>query len=153
ITLDPTTKETVVLVDQPSAGIWTATLQDDSAPLDSATEASGLPAPDVTASVTGSGAARTLSWSMTPRSGQEVRFVEHGTDSSQVITTTSAASGSVPFTPAAGAGGTRTIVAEVSQDGLPRTNVDVTTYQAVDRTVLTVTKQGSGTGTVTGNPA
>jgi Tol biopolymer transport system component len=150
IMLDPDTKETLVLVDHPSAGTWTATLQGDSSALASAREAAGLPAPDVSATVTGAGTNRTLAWSLTPVAGQVVRFVENGANSSQVLATASG-SGSVGFSPAAGAGGTRTIVAEVSQDGVPRASIDVASYDALSRTVLAVTKQGLGT--VTSFPA
>ncbi|MDX6226156.1 MAG: hypothetical protein QOE64_2532 [Frankiales bacterium] len=153
VMLDPNTKETLVLVDHPSAGAWTATLQGDSAALASAQQSPGLPAPVVAATVAGSGTSRSLSWSLTPSPGQVVRFVENGIDSSQVLATTSAASGTVPFEPAAGAAGTRTIVAEVSQDGVPRASIDLTTFDAATRTVLTVTKEGLGAGTVTSSPA
>jgi hypothetical protein len=150
IEMDPSKKSTVILVDHPSAGQWTSTLDSGSSPLASASEAGGLPAPEVTASVTGTGLSRVLHWTATPIAGQSVRFVENGDDSSRVITTTTAASGSVPFTPAPGSAGTRTIVAEVSQDGMPRAQLDAATYDAPARSVLLVSKRGAGAGTVTG---
>ena len=82
-----------------------------------------------------------------------VRFVEEGEQTSQVITETGAASGSVGFTPAAGPPGSRTIIAEVLQDGLPRDSFEVATYDASAIATLTVAHAGSGAGSVTSEPA
>jgi hypothetical protein len=150
IEMDPKTKTTVILVDHPSAGQWTVTLDAGSPAIDTATQASGLDQPDVTATVAGSGLQQTLAWTMTPVPGQSVRFVEEGVDSSKVLTTTSAGSGSIAFVPAPGSAGTRTIVAEISQNGIPRTTVNVATYDAPARSVVQVLKRGAGAGTVTG---
>lgn len=152
VSADAKTKETVILVNAPAAGTWTATLQDGSSPLKSASSAEGLDQPDVTASVTGT-ATPSLSWSMTPQPGQTVRFVEVGEQSSQVITETGDATGSLAFTPAAGPAGTRTIVAEVMQDGLPRTSIEVASYDAPAVAVLAVSRSGDGSGSVTSAPA
>ncbi len=151
VMLDPASKQTLVLVDHPSAGTWTATLQDDSAPLASAQGAKGLPAPDVTGTVSGSGLSRSLAWTLAPRAGQVVTFVETAGDVSHELGRTSLASGTLAFTPAAGAAGTRKVVAEVVQDGVPRASIDLGTFEAPARDVLTVSKTGSGT--VTSTPA
>jgi Tol biopolymer transport system component len=154
IMLDPAANETLVLVDHPSGGAWTVSVDSDSSsPLASSTEAGGLTDPTVSATVTGSGTARTLTWSLSPQAGQSVRFVENGPDSSKILGTVTAASGTVDFSPAPGPAGTRTIVAEVTQDGVPRASLDVATYSAPGRTVLTVSKDGNGVGTVTSSPA
>jgi Tol biopolymer transport system component len=151
IEMDPKTKSTFIIVDHPSAGQWTSTLDADShSPIAKATEAGGLPQPNVTGTVTGSGLQQSLAWNMTAIPGQSVRFVEDGDDTNKVITTTSAATGTVAFTPAPGSAGTRKIVAEVMQNGVPRMSVDVATYEAPARSVVQVVKSGAGAGTVTG---
>ena len=151
IEMDPRTKSTYIVVDHPSAGQWTTTLDADShSALDKSAAAASLPQPDVTATVGGTGLQRTLDWKLTPIPGQTVRFVEKGTDSTKVITTTSAATGTVSFAPAPGSAGTRTIVAEISQNGVPRKTVDVASYDAPARTVVQVLKRGAGSGAVSG---
>jgi TolB protein len=150
IAMDPSTKTTTVLVDKPSAGVWSSSLDSGSSPLASATQANGLADPDVTATVGGAGLQRTLSWTMTSIPGQSVRFVEEGADSNKVLATTSAASGTVSFAPAPGSAGTRTIVAEITQNGVPRSTADVATYDAPARSVVLVAKRGVGSGTVSG---
>lgn len=149
VVADKKTKETVILVDAPAPGTWTLELQEGSSPLAKASSAEGLDQPDVTASVDGT----TLSWSLAPQPGQVVRFVEMGEGTSQVITETSDATGSVGFTPAPGPAGTRTIVAEVTQDGLPRGSFEVATYDAPATAVLSVSTGGTGSGTITSAPA
>lgn len=152
VAADKKAKETVILVNDPAPGSWTVTLQEGSSPLKDASSAEGLDQADVTASVTGT-VAPTLTWSLSPQPGQVVRFVEVGDATSSVITETSDASGSIAFTPAPGPAGTRTIVAEVIQDGLPRETVEVATYDAPAVAVLTVGRSGSGTGSVTSDPS
>jgi len=151
IEMDPKTKSTFIVVDHPSAGQWTTSLDAAShSPLDKASAANSLPQPNVTGTVEGTGLQRTLKWNLTTIPGQSVRFVEKGVDSTKVLTTTSSATGSVSFAPAPGSAGTRTIVAEISQNGIPRSTVDVATYDAPARTVIQVIKRGAGAGTVTG---
>lgn len=144
VTVDEESKETVILVDSPEPGEWSYTLRPGSSPLASAQVAEGLPDPEVSATVTGSGSTRVLTWQLDPLDGQVVRFVELGEDASQVVAETSAATGSVEFTPAAGAAGQRTIVAEFVQDDLPRANLDVATYDVENRALASISVRGGG---------
>ena len=151
VTVDEGTKETVILVDTPEPGEWSYTLRPGSSPLAGAQVAEGLPDVEVSATVTGSGDTRTLAWQLAPLEGQVVRFVEVGEDASRVLAETSAATGSVEFTPAAGAAGQRTVVAEVVQDDLPRATLDVATYDVEDRALVSLSLWGGGR--VTSDPA
>ncbi len=153
IAVDDDTNETIILVDKPEEGEWTATLQEGSSPLKDASDSDGLGEAAVSAEVTGDGATRTLSWELTPIEGQTVRFIETGEDTSQVITETNEATGSIEFTPAVGMAGTRTIVAEIVQNGLPRETLEVATYEAEERNMLLVQLDGTGAGSVTSDPA
>ena len=68
---------TYVVVERPSAGVWT--LSDDGAvPVRRIRQAFGLPEPSARARVSGRGASRTLSWRVRPIAGQRVRFAEIG---------------------------------------------------------------------------
>jgi hypothetical protein len=89
-----------------------------------------LERPTVSAHVAGRGARRTLTWKLSPRPGQRVTFAEEGGDSAAVIKKTSAARGRVRFTPAAGNGRARRIVATVEQSGAPRDTLTVARYKA-----------------------
>ncbi len=151
--VDDDTNETILLVDKPAAGTWIVSLQNGSSPLKSASSAKGLDQPEVSASVNGTGATRSLNWNLKAVPGQVVRFVENAGDTSAVILETSEASGSFEFKPAVGVAGERTIVAEIVQDGLPRDSIQVATYEAPARLGLFVETQGDGQGTVTSDPA
>lgn len=146
---DTARKTTTFLIDTPTAGTWRATTAAGSVPVAAMAAAQWLPDPQITATVTGSGASRTLSWNLTPLAGQTVTFAERGADSTATITTTSAATGQVVFTPAAGAAGTREIVAVVEQDGMPRDEIVVGSYAAPAGATVSVARTGTGTGTVT----
>lgn len=150
---DTDAKTTTFLIDTPTAGTWSASLQPGSSPVAETATAEGLPDPEVSATVTGTGANRTLHWDLTTLPGQSVTFVEQGPETSAVITSTSAATGQVPFTPADGPAGTRDIVALIEQDGVPRGEVVAGSYSAPGGATLAIDVSGSGTGTVTSNPA
>ncbi|HKP89720.1 MAG TPA: carboxypeptidase-like regulatory domain-containing protein [Thermoleophilaceae bacterium] len=86
--------------------------------------------PKVNARVATSGCRRTLSWTLKPRPGQRVRFVERSKQGEHEIAVTSTAKGSVTFTPTVGAHGSRTILAKVEQNGTPRATIRVAKYRA-----------------------
>jgi hypothetical protein len=92
--------------------------------------ADGLPPVHVRARVSGSGSRRVLAWSLHPQPGQRVQFVERGAAGGEVIATTNRARGSVRFTPRVAAGRARTIVAFVTEHGLPRSQVVVAHFKA-----------------------
>lgn len=154
VTRDATT--TYFLLNQPVGGNWTVTVDDGSAPVTGVQQAQGLPDPNVAASVTGSGSERTLHWSLDPIPGQTVTFVAADGATSQQLITTSDPSGSTQFTPAPGPAGTRTVHAVVSQNGFPRKEIAaLATFDVADSTpvALTVTRDGTGQGSVTSQPS
>jgi hypothetical protein len=71
-----------------------------------------------------------LKWKLRPISGQRVTFAEIGKDVRNVITKTSAGSGTVKFRPADGPAGVRRIVALVEQNGRPRVDLEAGSYRA-----------------------
>jgi hypothetical protein len=126
---DPSASATQVAIRRP-AGTWRVTVADGSPTVAGVDSADVLDRPKVSARVGGRGAKRTLTWKLSPRPGQRVTFAEEGGDSAAVITKTSAARGRVRFTPEAGNGRARRIVATVEQSGTPRDALTVARYTA-----------------------
>jgi hypothetical protein len=137
------TKTTYIAIWKPSPGDWKVLPLAGSSPIVAVQYAEGLPAPQVTAKVSGSGQKRTLSYSFTPRPGQVITFWEEGAAPRGGVPTaghllgevvSKAAGrrqeGTLQFAPAEGAAGTRRIVAQVEQDGLVRRVLRVATYTA-----------------------
>jgi hypothetical protein len=108
-----------------------------------------LPKPKVTAKVGRRGTSRTLSYAISGPAGQEVRFVEQATGAAKVLKTVSTTGrGSFTFTPGEAKSAKRTIVAQVSQDGLPRQTFTLASYSAPNPTVgrpgrVKITRKGS----------
>ena len=121
-----------LIIAHPEAGSWTVDAQPGSAPISFVDVARGLPEPSVHAKVTSTGRRRTLTWTLKPLPGQTVDFWEETSagHAGQQLATTSAAHGSVTFTPADGPAGMRKITAVVNGDGAPRKKLAVTTYSA-----------------------
>jgi hypothetical protein len=71
-----------------------------------------------------------LSYRVTPAPGQRVTFVERSTKVAHQIGVARGRRGTLRFVPAAGPAGTRKIVAQVSQRGLPRMERIVARYRA-----------------------
>lgn len=126
----PPEHATYVIVRDPAPGRWTVDTVDGSEELVSVAQASALPEPRVRATVGGRGHARTLRWSLKPVAGQSVELVERAGRTSQSLGTVTEASGRLRFRPATGPAGRRRIVAVVSQDGAPRAELTVATYDA-----------------------
>ena len=122
-------------VKAPKPGVWKIVPEADSTPVVSVRQAEGLPKPQVSAKVRrGKGAKRVLSYKITPQPGQQVTFAEVGKGTAaQIGKPTSAAQGALAFTPTSGEGGTRKIVATVTQNGMPRANLTVARYVAPAR--------------------
>lgn len=127
---DPSADRTYVLIGRPPAGRYTIQTVTGSPSITSVRQADGLPAPSVTAGVSGAGTTRTLKYTVKAIAGQSVEFAEKGKGVAADIGTASGTSGTIRFTPAAGRKGTRQIVAEVTENGVPRTNIIVATYVA-----------------------
>ncbi len=124
---DPTT-DTTFLEFRPLTGAYHVSLEPGSAPVTKIQHADALPAPALTALVTGTGARRTLAWSAVPIPGQQITFSTISAGGAQVIKTTSASSGKVSFRPSAGSLGPRTVLAEISQNGMPRDTIQVASF-------------------------
>ena len=91
-----------VAVDKPAGGRWTFTPSTGSA-VQSIQSAQGLPVPAVSASVSGKGLARTLSWKTAHLDGRKVTFIEESTAVDHVLASNvTTSTGKVRFTPADG---------------------------------------------------
>jgi hypothetical protein len=123
-------KATLVMIGQPVAGKYTITPVSGSSPIAKVGHANGLPEPAVTGKVSGSGYNRKLSYTIKPISGQTVRFLERSAGAGADLGAGKGTKGTLKFTPVDGPKGTRQIVADVSQNGLPREQIVVATYTA-----------------------
>jgi hypothetical protein len=122
-------KTTYVLLAAPRGGRWTVEPV-AGAQLAEVKVASMRPAASVKARVRG----KRLAYRIPRVKGQAVTFEERGRGVAHVLgTVRTGGRGTLRFTPADGAGGTRTIVATVEQDGLPRKRMTVATYKAPAR--------------------
>ncbi len=120
---------TIVAIRHP-VGEWTLTPRPGGPRITSIQQASVEPDPAVSARVSAAGSRMRLSWNATTQRGQVVTFVEEADGVAHAIKRTSAAKGSVAFTPAEGEAKTRNIVAVVEEDGLPQLRKVVARYTA-----------------------
>jgi streptogramin lyase len=117
-------------------GTWTLLPAPGSPPIATLEHADVLPAPRVKASVVGVGSSRVLRYDVTPIDGQVVRFVEQAKGGGQDLkTVTRGGRGTLRFTTAEATSTTRTILAEVVQDGIPRDNLTVAHFRAASPAV------------------
>ncbi|MDA0174145.1 PKD domain-containing protein [Solirubrobacter taibaiensis] len=121
-------KLTQVAISHPAGGRWRVIVEDGT--LESLKVAHGVETPRISASVAGSGHAKTLRYKVEERPGQTVSFIERGASVSGVIGDARGAQGSLRFTPAGGAGERREILALVEQDGMASEPVVVARYTA-----------------------
>ena len=127
---DPATNTTYVVLFSPAAGQWSVTPEPGTpAPLSIRT-ADARPAVQVKARIRGSGAHRILAWKLRPQPGQRVQFVQRGAGGDRVIATTTRARGRVRFAPTLAAARSRTVVALVTENGLPRSQFVVAHFKA-----------------------
>jgi hypothetical protein len=124
------TDTTTVMVRNPGAGTWTVSAAPGSPAITTVKVARGYAAPKLKAHVSGGGATRRLTYSVTTRPGLSIAFAERGKRIYQVLGTAKGAHGTLRFTPAAGTAGKRTIYAIVSENGVPRESVAVSSYRA-----------------------
>jgi hypothetical protein len=120
-------------VKAPAAGEWKVVPEADSTPITEVRVADGLPDPKVTAKVTrGVGRKRVLTYKITPLKGQTVAFAEQGKRGlgAAIGDVKAQTKGTLTFTPTAGPGGPRTIIAQVAQRGIPRKTLIVARYVA-----------------------
>jgi hypothetical protein len=121
---------TWMAIAHPGAGTWTITPQAGSAAITSVAVADYMPGASVHARVAGRGYHRVLHYTLRPRPDQTVRFVESSKGVTRSIGSTSAAHGTIQFTPAIGRAGRRQIIAQVSRNGLLSAQDFVASYVA-----------------------
>jgi len=129
---DKTTVTTYFFINHPAPGAWTVTPDPGSSPITNLEQTAALPDPAVRASVQlASGGRARLRYSLRPIPGQSVTFAEQARSGAlRMIGTTSAARGTITFRPSDALPRPRSILALVSQDGHPRTDIVVAHYNA-----------------------
>ncbi|BEP12591.1 hypothetical protein acdb102_09020 [Acidothermaceae bacterium B102] len=125
-------KETEVQIVGATAGRWTVSPSPTAPAIAAVDVSSDLGKPAITAQVTGHGATRTLHYRLkNVPAGTKVAFVENGIRGGGLLGRTSAATGTLTFSPSAARSGTRTIVALLTApDGTPRGSITVAHYSA-----------------------
>jgi hypothetical protein len=124
---------TVVALKAPEAGRWTAQLAPGSPAVVRVALSRVLPKAKVTAKVSGHGSTRTLTYDVAKLAGQEVRFVEDAPGGLKSIGVVKGGGrGTLRYALGEATGTTRKVVAQVTQDGLPRANLTVATYRAAN---------------------
>lgn len=126
----PPEHATYVIVRDPAPGRWQVQTADGSPDLVAVAQASALPDPRIRATVGGRGRARTLDYTASTVSGQSIQLFERGGSTTQQLATVTDARGRIRFRPAPGPAGTRSIVAVVQRDGVPRKEMTVASYRA-----------------------
>jgi len=127
---DPSTDTTYVLIAHPHGGTWTVTAAPGSVPIASVQASESLPAPSVSATVTGKGRQRRLAYRIKPIRGQRVEFSELAGRASHYLGSVRGGRGVIAFVPLAGRGGPRAIQAQVFENGMPRARLVVAHYVA-----------------------
>lgn len=125
---DPAEHQLALAILKPKPGKYTITPLPGSPPIRPVLEAHPLPNPNIHVRVTGSGQSRTLHFTMRAMRGQSVRFVERATGVSKVIGTSSAARGTIRFTPQLALSRQRTIEADVYENGVAQRPRNVGSY-------------------------
>jgi hypothetical protein len=124
------TNTTLVMIPHPAAGTWQVNAAAGSPAIVSVQSAQGLPTPVIKARVRGHGGKRRLVYSVPVRQGLSVSFAEQAGSVYHSLGVARKAHGTLRFLPASGPGGRRSIVAIVSQDGIPRERPVVAGYTA-----------------------
>jgi hypothetical protein len=119
------------IVAKPAAGRWTIEPGDGSTAIVRVQRAEVLAKPKISVRVRGKGPRRVMSWKIARQAGQVVRFVEQADGGAQTLFgVRGGGHGTKRFVVSEARGTKRTIVAQVQQDGLPRTNVVVARFSA-----------------------
>jgi hypothetical protein len=126
----PKTSTTYVMVRNPGAGVWKVSAAPGSSAITQVRQARGYAAPKLHARISGSGATRRLSYSVTSRPGLSVAFAERAHRVYRVLGKAKGAHGTLRFAPAAGTAGKRTVYAIVAEGGVARESVPVASYRA-----------------------
>ncbi len=149
---DRQTNTTYFFINHPAAGNWTVTPDPGSAPIISLQQSHALPNPSVHASIKlARGGRARLHYSVLPISGQSVTFAEQASGGAlRLIGSAHGAHGTIVFQPSGALTRGRAIVALVSQNGHPRTDIVVARYKAPSPAKLpaprglTVRRRGTG---------
>ncbi len=124
---------TIVILAKPEAGQWMAEPAEGSVPVNRVEFSRILPQPKIKGSVSGRGSSKVLSYSVAAQEGQEVRFVEDAPEGLKEIGVVKGGGrGTFRYTVGEAKGTSRTILAYVAQDGMPRTQVTVARYTAAN---------------------
>lgn len=143
--------QTFIVLGKPPAGTYEITVKPGSTPIVAVRRAGILPEPQVSAQITaGSGRSRFLHYSIRPHPGQSVQFFEQGPVEKGgggfaalgPVQGVTKRGGVMRFDSADGLRGPRTIRALISENGLPRTELTVATYQAPGPIVPTSAGKG-----------
>ena len=129
---DQQTDTTYFFINHPEAGAWRATPVAGSPAITGIEQAASLPTPEVHAGVRPApGRREQLHYTVKPIPGQTVTFAERAPNHSfRVIGTAHGDAGRLTFTPSDQLARPRTILALVSQDGHPRTDLTVARFTA-----------------------
>lgn len=111
-------RTTYVALRHPAAGRWTVTSEGGER-ITAARMRDVLPAPALSARVSGTGAHRTLAYHLTGAPGRRVTFHERSASGLRQLGPARSASGTLRFTPAVATSSAREVDAVISQDGLP----------------------------------
>lgn len=122
--------ETFVVIRHPRRGAYSATTQPGSAPIIRTQHGDLLPPPSIVAHVSGHGRTRVLHYRLRPVRGRTVTFAEIGQHVSHQIGAAHGASGTLRFSAADGPRGSRRIVAQLSDAGIPEKVLRVSSYAA-----------------------
>ena len=127
---DANDNTTYVVVHHPGGGTWTVSAAPGSSAITTVKEARGYAPPKLHARVSGRGASRRLTYSLTTHPGLSVSFAERAHREYHVLGTAHGRRGRLRFVPGAGTAGKRTIYAIVSENGVPRETYAVGRYHA-----------------------
>lgn len=131
---DAASSTTYVLLSRPPAGRWTVATRPGSPAVSRIATARGLPAVRVSATVGGRGRSRTVRYRVRTIDGQRVTLIERTSDGAQhVLGAAVGSAGTLRFRPDDLRRRSRSVVALVEQDGLPRAAVVVARYTAPPR--------------------
>jgi hypothetical protein len=115
---------------QHGGGNWTVTPEPGSVAIAKLRAAKLLPTPEASGQISGKGGRRTLTWKVTPIAGEKVTFWELGKGIARIIGSSRKSHGSLSFTPGLGAAGQRTVQADITIDGRPRTDIPLARFKA-----------------------
>ncbi len=124
-------KATYVLVTRPAGGTWHLASLDAGTPLTRAAMANGLPQPRVTGKLKGRGKKLSFAYRLHRIAGQRVRLFERGPGGvDRLLGVARGERGTIGFVPTVAPKRGRKVVAEVSQNGLPRAELTVARFTA-----------------------